>query len=70
MCLSLLSFKKGQDVNDGRYLGGTIGKFVFSKKNQKRVWKEHMEKTMNKENAWEHKTEIGIVEGAVEEVYL
>ena len=43
---------------------------MFSKKDIKRVWKEHMEKTMNKENAWDQKTEIGIMEGPVREVFL
>ena len=40
------------------------------KRNKKRVWKKHMEKTMNKNNAWDQKTEIGIVEGPVEKVSL
>ena len=43
---------------------------MFSKKDIKRVWKEHMEKTMNKENAWDQKTEIGTVESPVREVFL
>ena len=44
--------KKGQDVNGGRCLSRINGKFAFSKKNPKIVWKEHMEKTMKKKNAW------------------
>ena len=36
----------------------------------KRVWKKYMEKTMNKENKWDQKTEIGVVKGPVEEVSL
>ena len=48
----------------------TNGRFAFNEKNQKRVWTEHMEKTMNKENAWDQKTEIGIVENLVEEVSI
>ena len=43
---------------------------LHSKKDQKRVWKEHMKKSKNKENAWDQKTKIGIVEGLVEEVSL
>ena len=31
--------KEGQDVNGGQCLRGINGRFVFSKKNQKRVWK-------------------------------
>ena len=49
---------------------GINGRFVFSKKNQKTVWKEHMEKTVNKENAWDQKTEIGMVKDPVKEVSL
>ena len=46
------------------------GRFVFSEKDQKRMWREHMEKTMNKENAWDQKTKIGIVDSPVKEVSL
>ena len=62
--------KDGQDVNGGRCLRAINGRFVFSKKDRKRVGKEHMEKTMNKENAWDQKTEIDIVESSVKEVSL
>ena len=62
--------QKGQDVNGGRCLRGINDIFVFSKKDRKRVWKEHMEKTMNKENAWDQNNEIGTMEGPVEEVSL
>ena len=34
------------------------------------MWKEHIEKIMKKKNAWDQKTKIGIVRGAVEEVSL
>ena len=37
---------------------------------KKRVWKEYMEKRMKKENAWDQMTEIGMVEGPVEEISL
>ena len=33
------------------------------------MWKEHTEK-LNKENAWDQKTEIDIMEGPVKEVSL
>ena len=49
---------------------GINGRLAFSEKDQKKVWKEHMEKTMNKENAWDQKTEIGIVEGLVGEISI
>ena len=47
---------------------GINDRFAFSEKNRKGVWKEHMQKTMNKENAWDQKNEICIVEGPVREV--
>ena len=62
--------KEGQDVNGGRCLRGINSRVPFSKKDQKRVWKEYIKKSMNKENAWDQKTKIGIVEGLVEEVSL
>ena len=50
--LEKLLRKKGQDGNGRRCLTGINGRFAFSEKDQKRVWKKHMEKTMNKTNAW------------------
>ena len=42
-------FKKGgQNVNGGQCLRGINGRLAFSEKDRKRVWKEHMEKAMNK----------------------
>ena len=61
--------KEGQYVNGEQCLRGINGRFVFSEKDPKGVWKEHMEKTMNKKNVWDPKTEIGIVESPVEEVF-
>ena len=62
--------KEEQDVNGGQCLREINGRFSFSEKDQKRVWTEHMKKTINKENAWDQKTEINIVEDLVEEVSL
>ena len=55
--------KEGQDVNGRQCFREINDRFVFSEKDRKRVWKEHMEKIMNKENAWDQKTKIGIVQG-------
>ena len=64
-------FKKGRTrCKWWTMLKGRNGRLVFSEKDQKRVWKEHMKKKMNKENAWDQKTEIVIVEGPMEEVSL
>ena len=43
---------------------------MFSKKDQKIVWKKLMEKMMNVENAWDQNTEIGTVKNPVEGVSL
>ena len=32
------------------------------------IWKEHMERIMNEENAWDHKMDAAMVEGPVEKV--
>ena len=61
--------KEGQDINSGQCLRRINGRLAFSEKDQKRVWKKHMEKMMNK-NAWDQKTKIGIVESPVAEVSL
>ena len=45
-------------------------KTCIQREGLKKVWKEHMEKTINKENAWDQKTKIGIVESPMEEVSL
>ena len=62
--------KEGQDVISGQCLREINGKIVFGVKDQKRAWKKHMEKTMSKENVWDQKTKIGVVEGSMEEVSL
>ena len=40
----------------------------FIKEDRAKIWKEHMEKIMNKENKWNYIVEIDVVEGPVEKV--
>ena len=47
-----------------------MANFAFSEKDQKIVWKEHIKKTMNRDNVCYQKTEIVFVEVPVEEVSL
>ena len=49
--------KKGEkDIEGGRCMTGKDGRFGFSEKDRKRIWKNHMEEIMNKENDWGHVT--------------
>ena len=40
----------------------------FTKENEAKIWKKHMEKIMNKENKWDHMVETDVVERPVEKV--
>ena len=42
-------------------------KLGFSEKDRK-IWKNHMEEIMNKENHWDHMTEGNMVEGTIKNV--
>ena len=44
------------------------GRLGFIEKNSAKIWKEHMEKIMNKENEWDRMLETDVVEGPVEKV--
>ena len=57
----------GKDIEGGRCTKGKDERlnfnekywkrrFGFSEKNRKRIWKNHMEEIMNKENDWDHMT--------------
>ena len=47
---------------------GKDGRLAFSKKNKKRIWKNHMEEIMNNENNWDHVTATSVVEGPIKYV--
>ena len=60
--------KDGKDVEGGRCVRGSDGRLSFSENNRGKVWKEHMERIMNKENEWNQNVEADLVEGPVETV--
>ena len=71
ICVKLVTFlkNKGQDVNGGRCVKKINGNLRSAKRIEKECGKKY-KKMMNKENARDQKTKIGIVEGPVEEVFL
>ena len=60
--------RDGKDVEGGKWIKGRDGRIGFSQKDRCKIWKEHMEKIMNEENAWDHKMDAAMVEGQVEQV--
>ena len=57
-----------KDVEGGKWIKGRDGRIGFSQEDRCKIWKEHMEKIMNEENAWDHKVDAAMVEGLVEKV--
>ena len=60
--------KDGKDVEGGRCMRGSDGRLNFSEKDRGRVWKEHMDQIMNKENEWDQNVQADLVDGLVERV--
>ena len=60
--------RDGKDVEGGKWIKGRDERIGFSQKNRCKIWKEHMERIMNEENAWDHKVDAAMVEGPVEKV--
>ena len=60
--------RDGKDVEEGKWIKGRDGRIGFSQEDQCKIWKEHMERIMNEENAWDHKVDAAMVEGPVEKV--
>ena len=40
---------------------GSDGKLCFSEMERGKVWKDYMERIMNKENDWDHSVEVNAV---------
>ena len=59
--------KEDQGLEGGRYLRGRDGRLGSIEEDRAKIWKEHMENIMNKENEWDQmvRTEV---EGPVERV--
>ena len=60
--------RDGKDVEGGKWIKGRNGRIGFSQEDRCRIWKEHMEKITNEENAWDHNVDAAMVEGPVEKV--
>ena len=60
--------RDGKDVEGGKWIKGRDGRIGFSQEQRCKIWKEHMEKIMNEENAWDHKEDAVMVEGPVDKV--
>ena len=60
--------KDGKDVEGGRCMRGSDGRLNFSEKDRGKIWKEHMEIIVNKENGWDLNVKAEMVEGPVERV--
>ena len=48
--------KLGKDTDEGGCMRGKDRKLGFSDKGRNRIWKNYMDKIMNKENDWDHVT--------------
>ena len=55
-------------MEGGRCLKGRDGRLGFIEEDRAKIWKEHLEKIMNKENEWDHMMEIDVAEGSVKKV--
>ena len=62
--------KNRKNVEGGRCMRGSNGRLNFSEKDRGKVWKEHMQRTMNEEteNEWDQNVKAELVEGPVERV--
>ena len=61
--------RDGKDVEGGKWIKGRNGKIGFNQEDRCKIWKEHMERIMNEENAWDHKVDAAMAEGPVEKVF-
>ena len=60
--------RDGKDVERGKWIKGRDERIGFSREDRCKIWKEHMEKIMNEENAWDHRVDAAMVEGPVKKV--
>ena len=58
----------GKDIKGGRCMRGKDRRLGFSRKDRKRIWKNHMEGIMNKEKEWNHVTAISMVKESIKNV--
>jgi len=55
--------KERQDITGLNCIKGASGKVIVDDKGIKDSWKENMEKLMNEENEWDHKSSAEVKEG-------
>ena len=60
--------KDEKDIEGGRCMRGKGGRLGFTVKDRKRIWKNHLEVIMNKENEWDNVTQASMVEGPIKNV--
>ena len=60
--------KDGKDIEGGRCMRRKDGRLDLSENDRKRIWKNHMEEIINKENDWDHLAEASMVEGPIKNV--
>ena len=67
---TLVKFIKsdGKDIKGDRCTRGKDRRLGFSKKDRKRIWKNHMEEVINKEKDWNHVTAVSTVERPIKSV--
>ena len=61
--------RAGKGVEGGKWIKGRDERTGFSQEDRCKVWKKHMEKIMNEENARDHKVDAVVVEGPEEKVF-
>ena len=64
----ILIKKNGKNVEGGKWIKGRDGRIGVNQEDRCKEWKEHMERIMNHENAWDHKVDAAMIDGPVEEV--
>ena len=60
--------KEEKDLKGERCLRGKDGRLGFIEEDRAKIWKEHIEKTINEESEWNHMMETDVVEGPVEKL--
>ena len=60
--------RNGKDVEGEKRIKGKDGRIGCSQENRCKIWKKHMERITNEENAWDHEVDAAMVEGPVEKV--
>ena len=67
---TLVKFIKseGKDIEGGRCVKRKDRRLGFSKKDKKRIWKNHMEEIMNEEKDWNQVTAVGMAKGPIKNV--